>query len=195
MDPGAAAPGRRGGTGGTKWKSDCGWRPRRFSSASPTAVCHPCDCRLSPLESGSHSRYPDFYLLTFDPSRNDATITTLPIHRISGLCTLALSPNGSKLAIATSRGWDPSSPAPGGLKITVYTLAAGGSRSREGSRMILAGMFGFDLRWMSNGQSLGFGWHAYGRNALQLAEHRCSRARASYKHGHGHEHKHVAVAR
>jgi hypothetical protein len=82
-----------------------------------------------------------FYLLRFDPARRQARLSRLPVpaatEPVSGL---ALSPDGTKLAVATT--------PPGRMKITVSTLATGTSRTWTGrwSRHVPAPAFN-SLYW------------------------------------------------
>jgi hypothetical protein len=94
-----------------------------------------------------------FYLLRFDPARRQARLRQLPVppatEPVSGL---ALSPDGTKLAVATT--------PPGQMKITVSTLATSTSRTWTGpwSRHVPAPAFN-SLYWTNPGK-VTFGWWA-----------------------------------
>lgn len=92
-----------------------------------------------------------FYLLRVEPARRQARLSQLRVplatERVSGL---ALSPDGTKLAVATT--------PPGQMKITVSALATGASRTWTGrwDRSVPAPAFN-SLYWTNPG-TLAFVW-------------------------------------
>jgi hypothetical protein len=92
------------------------------------------------------------FLLDFDPARNSAQLSRLPIlsRRGDAFDMLAVSPDGRQLAAADS--------ALPREKITVYTLPTGASRTWTGESPTRPGL-GY-LSWSANGK-----WVQYGRES------------------------------
>jgi len=110
--------------------------------------------------------YAGILMLHFDPSRNTASLTTPPIGPLTGFCGFALSPDGLKLAVTSSRVCLPTlvNQYPytyyankAAAKITVYSVATGSSRSWRTTPSVV-GPLAINLGWMANNRQLGFTW-------------------------------------
>jgi hypothetical protein len=103
-----------------------------------------------------------FFLLRFNPASRTARLTALPVptepggepgEGLTGLAGIALSPDGSKLAIAVDR------PAPLPPEITVASVATGSERTWawQGKGWIGDFMQSFQpLSWAADGRTLAF---------------------------------------
>jgi hypothetical protein len=100
-----------------------------------------------------------FYLLRFDPALRHTQLTRLHVPLVTETVSgLALSPNGKKLAVATTR--------PGRMNITVSTLATGTSRTWTGrwSRHLPVPAFN-SLYWTDPAKPTFVWWIAGSRSA------------------------------
>jgi hypothetical protein len=113
---------------------------------------------VSPNSTASQSfQARSFYLLRLSSSGQPAGLTKLPL-TVDGFVTgMALSPDGTKLAIAVQ----PNSAQPNLEELRVYALATGAVRTWSGSGIIGSGPEdGASVSWTADGRRLAFDWFA-----------------------------------
>jgi DNA-binding beta-propeller fold protein YncE len=109
------------------------------------------------LEANQHSERPGLYLLQFNPARRTTSLTRLPIPVTLYAGGLAVSPNGSEVAVAsgTNTGRFPS-------KLQIYTLS--GTLVRQWQDPGTICLLGSPcLSWAASGY-LAFTWNNNGKN-------------------------------
>jgi hypothetical protein len=112
--------------------------------------------------------YDRFLVLSFDPASRTASLTPLSLNAPEPFCAFALSPDGLDLAVAFGHGCDGASPGLGTVKITVYDLATGTSRSWTGTQRSIVGFS--SLSWVDGDQELAFAWVGTDLRDLYLAK-------------------------
>jgi hypothetical protein len=97
-----------------------------------------------------------FFLLHFDPATGAAPLTALPITEREGyrVIGLALSPDGSKLAVVLATPHEPQQ----SRKIQIFTLATGSQHdwTWAGRGWVGTQSFGQPLSWAADGRTLAF---------------------------------------
>jgi hypothetical protein len=110
------------------------------------------------LEANQHSERPALYLLRFNPARRTTSLTSLPVPVTLYTDGLAVSPNGTEVAVAsgTNTGKFPS-------KLQIYTLSGRLVRQWQAPGTICLGTGWPCLSWAASGH-LAFTWTNNGTN-------------------------------
>jgi hypothetical protein len=105
---------------------------------------------LTGLAGVSQIQAEGLFLLRFDPARESATLSALPIRAPSGVRfgPMAVSPDGSQVAVLATAG--------DRQRITVYSLATGANRSWGTMNLFPSSSLTF-LTWSANGKQVEYG--------------------------------------
>ena len=112
--------------------------------------------RVSAADQASQTRL--FYLLRLDSSGRPASVTKLPMTAAPMVTGVALSPDGTRLAMAVEPDNDPKHP--GLTEIRIYTLATGAVRTWRADGTIGTGEDDAgSISWTADGRTLAFDWY------------------------------------
>jgi len=123
--------------------------------------------RVSAADQSTQTRL--FYLLRLDSSGRPASVTRLPMTAGPMVTGVALSPDGSRLAIAVEPDNDPKHLSL--TEIRMYTLATGAVRTWHADGTIGSGEDDAgSISWTADGRTLAFDWYPDGPAGVRLLD-------------------------